>query len=222
MQSKHSMASATVIPNRTRPRARAADGRGVADVYIGGAADGQSRLVANYVRERQRLLQARSLDHFRTASWFAHYDTDAVRAHCDAALARGEQIVLVGHSWGSDTALRAAHMLHGPIALLAGVDPVMRPGTLFSNVTHRPANAEMVVYVDARPKQMDHSDLVKATGVILGGGLAPAFRVADVTIPATLNHWAFSEMMATASPAGLTLDQMILEVGLGAPASQTG
>ena len=169
MQSKPSMASGIVIPNRSEP-----SGRSVAEIYIGGAADGQSRIVASFVTARQRLLLEGGNRHGRTAAWFAHYDVDGAAAHCMAAMSRGDDIALVGHSWGSDAALRVAHQLNGTIGLLAGVDPVMRPGSVFSRASRRPDNAALVVHVDASPRRLDRSDIVKATGVVLGGGVADA------------------------------------------------
>lgn len=214
MRSKHFMASATAIPNRTGSQVR-----GVCEVYIGGAADGQSRIVASYVQARQRAILDRR---DRSADWFAHYDTDAAAAHCQAALTNGCDLILVGHSWGSDAALRIAHQVNGPVALLAGVDPVMRPASAFSQIAIRPGNAGLVVHVDAHPRRMDRSDLVKATGVILGGGVAQAYRRADVTIRAELNHWAFADMMAAPGRDGVSLNDHIRNAGRPRPTSQTG
>jgi pimeloyl-ACP methyl ester carboxylesterase len=202
------MASATAIPSRYSP-----DSRGVAEVYIGGAADGQSRIVASYVQARQRAIENSHDRRGRTAQWFAHYDGDAAASHGRHALSTGWDIILVGHSWGSDAALRVAHNINGPVKLLAGVDPVMRPGSLFSRVSSRPDNAGLVVHVDARPRRMDRSDIVKATGVMLGGGVASAYRRADVTIHTELNHWAFADMMAAPGIDGASLDDRIWNAG---------
>jgi len=186
------------------------DRSGVAEVYIGGAADGQSRIVASFVQARQRTIISSHDSRGRSADWFPHYDTDAAIARCKTAMATGWNIILVGHSWGSDAALRVAHQLNGPVALLAGVDPVMRPGSVFSRISRRPCNAGLVVHVDARPRQMDRSDIVKATGVMLGGGVAAAYRSADVTIQTELNHWAFADMMAAPGADGASLNDRIL------------
>jgi pimeloyl-ACP methyl ester carboxylesterase len=211
------MASDTVIPNRLALR-----GRGVAEVYIGGAADGQSRIVASFVTARQRFLHASGNRHGRTAAWFAHYDVDGATSHCMTALTRGDEIALVGHSWGSDAALRVAHQLNGTIALLAGVDPVMRPGSVFSRASRRPGNAPLVVHVDARPRRLDRSDFVKATGVVLGGGVADAYRSADVTIRTELNHWAFADMMAAPGLDGVSLNERIGKADWRAPRIRAG
>lgn len=201
------MASATAIPNR-----RNAHGRGVAEIYIGGAADGQSRIVASYVQARQEAL--RTSGGARTAVWFGYFDLHGAISHCTDALSEGRQLVLVGHSWGSDTALKIAHQLPDPIALLAGVDPVMRHGSLFMGVSGRPRNAKTVVHIDARPKRLDRSDFIKAMGVVMGLGLAPAFRRADIRIDTQLNHWAFAKMMETENSSGLSLRQMINDVSI--------
>ena len=217
MRSKPSMASGIVIPNRPQP-----SGPGVAEIYIGGAADGQSRIVASFVTARQRLMYESGNRHGRTAAWFAHYDVDGATAHCLAALSRGDDIALVGHSWGSDAALRVAHQLNGRIGLLAGVDPVMRPGSVFSRASRRPTNAALVVHVDARPRRIDQSDIVKATGVVLGGGLADAYRSADVMIRTELNHWAFADMMAAPGLDGVSLNERIGRADWGAPKVRAG
>ena len=217
MQSKPSMASGIVIPNRSEP-----SGRSVAETYIGGAADGQSRIVASFVTARQRLLLEGGNRHGRTAAWFAHYDVDGAAAHCMAAMSRGDDIALVGHSWGSDAALRVAHQLNGTIGLLAGVDPVMRPGSVFSRASRRPDNAALVVHVDASPRRLDRSDIVKATGVVLGGGVADAYRSADVTIRTELNHWAFADMMAAPGLDGVSLNERIGNADWRAPIIRAG
>ena len=217
MQSKPSMASGIVIPNRSEP-----SGRSVAEIYIGGAADGQSRIVASFVTARQRLLLESGNRHGRTAAWFAHYDVDGAAAHCMAAMSRGDDIALVGHSWGSDAALRVAHQLNGTIGLLAGVDPVMRPGSVFSRASRRPDNAALVVHVDASPRRLDRSDIVKATGVVLGGGVADAYRSADVTIRTELNHWAFADMMAAPGLDGVSLNERIGNADWRAPIIRAG
>jgi len=217
MQSKHSMASGIVIPNRPET-----SGRCVAEIYIGGAADGQSRIVASFVGARQRLLLDSGNGHGRTAVWFAHYDVDGATAHCMAALSRGDDIALVGHSWGSDAALRVAHQLNGTIGLLAGVDPVMRPGSVFSRASRRPDNAALVVHVDASPQRLDRSDIVKATGVVLGGGVADAYRRADVMIRTELNHWAFADMMAAPGQDGVSLNERICKADWRAPTIRAG
>jgi pimeloyl-ACP methyl ester carboxylesterase len=217
MQSKPSMALGIVIPNRLEPT-----GPGVAEIYIGGAADGQSRIVVSFVKARQRLLLEAGDPRGRTAAWFAHYDVDGATAHCVAALSRGDDIALVGHSWGSDAALRVAHQLNGAIGLLAGVDPVMRPGSVFSRASRRPDNAALVVHVDASPRRLDRSDIVKATGVVLGGGVADAYRTADVMIRTELNHWAFSDMMAAPGLDGVSLNERIRKADWRAPRIRAG
>ena len=217
MQSKPFMASGIVIPNRPQP-----SGPGVAEIYIGGAADGQSRIVASFVTARQRLMYESGNRHGRTATWFAHYDVDGATAHCLAALSRGDDIALVGHSWGSDAALRVAHQVNGRIGLLAGVDPVMRPGGAFSQASRRPNNAALVVHVDARPRRIDQSDIVKATGIVLGGGLADAYRSADLMIRTELNHWAFADMMAAPGLDGVSLNERIGRADWHAPKVRAG
>ena len=217
MRSKPSMASGIVIPNRPEP-----SGRSVAEIYIGGAADGQSRIVASFVEARQRLLLDSGNRHGRTAAWFAHYDVDGATAHCMAALSRGDDIALVGHSWGSDAALRVAHQLNGTIGLLAGVDPVMRPGSAFSRTSRRPENAALIVHVDASPRRLDRSDIVKATGVVLGGGVADAYRRADIVIRTQLNHWAFADMMAAPGLDGVSLYERIGKADWRAPIIRAG
>ena len=222
MRSKPSMASGIVIPNRPNPRGQRSSGRGVAEIYIGGAADGTSRIVASFVTARQRILFESSNRPSRTAAWFAHYDVDGATAHCMAALSRGDDIALVGHSWGSDAALRVAHQLNGTVGLLAGVDPVMRPGSIFSRASRRPDNAALVVHVDARPRHIDRSDIVKATGVVLGGGVANAYRSADVMIRTELNHWAFADMMTAPGLDGVSLNERIQQADWGLPRIRAG
>jgi pimeloyl-ACP methyl ester carboxylesterase len=207
------MASATAIPSR-----RTRDAAGVAEVYIGGAADAQSRIVTSYVAARQGAL-SREGGH-RSAAWFSYSNFRGVMAHCVDAAARGDALVLVGHSWGSDTALKVAHRMPCPVALLAGIDPVARNGRVLTRVSRRPQSAKTVVHVDARPRRLDRSDVVKAMGVVMGLGLAPAFRRADLKIVTPFNHWAFADMMAAQDATGRSVARMIDD--LRTPANRVG
>ncbi len=192
------MASATATPNR----------RGVTELYIGGAGDTRTRLVAAYADERRRKL-AHQAHH--DAHYFPHYASRRIQhiARRDAEI--GRRLVLVGHSWGGDTALRVLKAMR-PISvdLLVCIDPVPKSRL---NPPPRPRNADMIIHVDARPSYPNRSDQVKGMGQWFGGTLHRRLSAAHALIVADSNHFAFSQMMFTSGEDGLSAANHIEQIG---------
>ena len=125
------MASATAILNRL----------GVTEIYIGGAGDTRTRLVATFAETRQRMF---AHDAHRKAHYFPHYAPRRCLKCARQAVAAGRRLLIVGHSWGGDTALRVLRSLNPEfVDLLVCVDPVPKsrlnpPPTPRNSQAHHP------------------------------------------------------------------------------------
>lgn len=192
MQSKHCMASA--IATRNKPPA---------EIYIGGAGDESSRLVFSYAEARRARIAVARLVYY-LPHWKITAAANLVRELSEA----GHPLALIGHSWGADTALRAARAIDRA-AFVIGADPVAKPVTRLTARDGRPAGAGLVMHVDTAPQTYDRSDLVKAAGFLTGGGVPRAFRSADVRIETTLNHWNFRGMMQAAGTDGRSAEDWL-------------
>jgi len=192
------MASVTATPNK----------RGITELYIGGAGDTRTRLVAAYADERQRKF-AHQAHH--DAHYFPHYASRRIHhiARRDAEI--GRKLVLIGHSWGGDTALRVLKAMR-PISvdLLVCVDPVPKSRL---NPPPMPRNADMIIHVDARPSYPNRSDQVKGMGQWFGGTLHRRLSAAHALIIADLNHFAFAKMMFAPGEDGLSAADHVERIG---------
>lgn len=197
MQSKRSMASATATPNKPP-----------AELYFGGAADESSRLVLSYSEARRRTAEPAG----RIVRYFAHYQLPAAARFADEAERDGRGLILIGHSWGADAALRLARRLARP-ALLIGADPVAKPAAALSFWQGRPSAARFILHVDAAAEAPDRSDYVKAAGYWTGGGVPRAYREADARISTRLNHWNFAGMMAAKGEDGRSAEDWLTAPG---------
>lgn len=187
------MVSATAIPNRPP-----------AELYIGGAADESSRLVLSYADKRRRLMEPRG----RVIRYYPHYQSQAVYERARRVLEEARPLVLIGHSWGADAALRVARRLEGRVILI-GADPVAKPALPFTYFQGRPAAAQFMLHVDAVAETPDRSDHVKRFGYLAGGGVHRAWREADRTILTRLNHWNFAGMMAARGADGMSAEDFL-------------
>lgn len=194
MQSKRCMVSDTATTDKP-----------VAEIYFGGAGDESSRLVLDYVRRRAPLMKRPEAG--RAVLYFAHYQLQAALREASRLQSEGHRLALIGHSWGSDAALRLAAQIGGPLLLIAA-DPVAKPG--LSLWQPRPDPSCFVLHLDAAPNRPDTSDQVKSLGLWAGGGLARIWQDADITITTRLNHWNFAGMMTTPGPDGATAEDWLL------------
>ncbi|RAN37102.1 hypothetical protein [Hyphomonas pacifica] len=179
----------------------------VTEIYIGGAADTRTRLVAAFAEAR-----AAKLAHsHREAHYFPHYAPRRARHLAQRHIESGREIVLIGHSWGGDTALRVLKGLSPEtIPLLVCVDPVPKSRL---NPPPRPLNAEHILFIDARPTRPNQSDKVKDFGQLFCGTLHRRLECAHTAITADLNHFAFSQMMLTRAEDGLSALDRINQIG---------
>lgn len=191
MRSKRSMASAIAIPSRPP-----------AELYIGGAGDESSRLVLSYAEARRK-----QVGRARAVHYLPHWKITGAQRLAMELAAQGP-LALIGHSWGADTAVRAAKAVAVQVFLI-GADPVAKPLTRLTARDDRPASAARVVHVDAAPSEYDRSDLVKAAGFIAGGGVPRAFQAADTRIDTALNHWNFRGMMQARGADGQSAEDWL-------------
>lgn len=193
--------SATAIPNRA----------GVTEIYIGGAGDTRTRLVAAFAEARQRQL-ARTQG---VAHYFPHYAPRRALGLARRRLDEGRPLVLVGHSWGCDTALRVLAKLPAKADLVICADPVSKSRL---NPPPRPRNARQVLRIDARPLRPDRSDKVRALGHFFGGTLRHTLSGAHAHVMLDLNHFAFWQMMQAENEKGYSALDLINRVGQVSPA----
>ncbi|MFN4024212.1 MAG: hypothetical protein ACK4MQ_05235 [Hyphomonas sp.] len=193
------MASATVTPNRPP-----------AELYFGGAADESSRLVLGYCEARRRIAEPSG----RLVRYFPHYQLPAAARFAAEAQGDGRPLILIGHSWGADAALRLARRLARP-ALLVGADPVAKPAPPFNFWQGRPDTARFILHVDAAAEAPDRSDRVKAVGYWTGGGVPRAYREADARISTRLNHWNFAGMMVARGEDGRSAEDWLAAPAYG-------
>lgn len=192
------MVSAIATPNRQH----------VTEIYVGGAADTKTRLVATYAEERQRRF---AQDAFRDARYFPHHAPRRILRLARQRADMGHLIVLTGHSWGGDTALRVLRALHPrPVDLLVCVDPVPKSRL---NPPPAPRNAARIIHVDARPRLPNRSDRIKDMGQWVGGTLHRRLSGADLRIIADLNHFAFAQMMHMPGEDGVSAAYLIEQMG---------
>lgn len=192
------MASATAIRNKPP-----------AELYFGGAADESSRLVLGYSDARRPIAEPSG----RLVRYFAHYQLPAAARFAAEAERDGRALILIGHSWGADAALRLARRLERP-ALLIGADPVAKPAPPFAFWQDRPEAARFILHVDAAAEAPDRSDRVKAVGYWTGGGVPRAYRQADARIRTRLNHWNFAGMMTARGEDGRSAEDWLAQGGL--------
>lgn len=104
----------------------------------------------------------------------------------------GQKTVLVGHSYGADTALKLVIDKSCQVDLLVTIDPVGRFGR--PAYENRPATAQCL-NVSVKPSAFSPLDLVAAVG-----GRYPALP-ADINYIWRGNHWGFAEMMRLGTPS---------------------
>lgn len=197
MRSKHSTASDTAILSKPP-----------AEFYFGGAADESSRLVLSYADARRRMKSAEG----RIIRYFPHHQLPAALAQAQQVLTGNHRLILIGHSWGADAALRLIRRLRQPVYLI-GADPVAKPAPPFAFWQVRPPEAEFILHVHARTLRPDRSDYVKTAGYWTGGGIPKAYLQADARITTALNHWNFEGMMATPGQDGKSAEDWLEILG---------
>lgn len=134
------------------------------------------------------------------SAYFSHLDD---RALLRAAMARppGRKLVLVGHSWGGETAARVAVRLARagrPVALLVTVDPVKRVLTRKFLEDVRAAAPNWVNILATGGDALERSNVIAS----IGGPWGEKPRgLADAHIAAPFAHREFAALMGF-RPAG--------------------
>jgi pimeloyl-ACP methyl ester carboxylesterase len=175
-----------------------------AEIFIGGAGDEHSRLVLSYAEARRARLRGE-----RDVHYLPHWKLLAAARLAEDLSRDRQEVALVGHSWGADTAVQAVRRLAGAGVFLIGADPVAKPLTRITARDTRPRAAEYVVHIDAAPQAYDRSDIVKAAGFLTGGGVPRTFSTADTRIATRLNHWNFAGMMKAPGEDGRSAEDWL-------------
>lgn len=166
-------------------------------IFVGGGWDAKSRLVQRFQADAQ---QNGLLGH-RTSEYFAHDERDRIEARIAAEPAE-TRIVLVGHSWGGDTAAQVAAALGQqgrPVDTLITVDPVGRglSDDFFNRV--RAGSREWINIRAYGAARSDLSDSIARAGNPYGA--APR-SYATQYIEAPLNHGAFEGLLGFRGTSG--------------------
>lgn len=166
----------------------------VATLYFGGAGDDSSGIVRHFHDHRP---PARG----GLRRYFLHHQAYEARQYVRGLARGGAAIILVGHSWGADTAARIAARADVPIDLLIGVDPVAKLTSRLSRATARTSTTRQVITVDGGGDIHGWGDIVKNIGIVIGGGWPEVFDTPDIMIRARHRHDDFANMLASKGAA---------------------
>ena len=131
-----------------------ADKTGLYTIFIGGAADGQlTSIVESYAKRSDQQRTSVFFKHFASNSTIKSF-VDSIKRGCP-----GEQIIMVGHSWGGDSAVKFLNAYPNSVNQLITVDPV---GWFPPTKSRVPVNYWLDL--DAKPNSKDASDYIAAIG----------------------------------------------------------
>lgn len=117
--------------------------------YVGGGGDGYfHEIVKTYAKNR--------------GTYVRHYEGDALTSAIKDAAARGEPIIVVGHSWGADTGLSSIAEAGVKVDLFVSVDPV---GNSLGSDEIPNASINKWINIRANPSERDASDWIADFGV---------------------------------------------------------
>lgn len=168
-------------------------------IFVGGGGDSKYRNVYDFQSSSDVI---RDLGH-RQSAYFGHDEASAIMTRI-ADEAQGTRIVLVGHSWGGDTAAQVAGALGQrgrPVDTLITVDPVGRglSDDFFQRV--RAGSREWVNIRAHGSATSDFSDFVAAVGGAYGDG--PRGH-ATRHIEAPVTHANFRGLLSSPDPGGIS------------------
>jgi pimeloyl-ACP methyl ester carboxylesterase len=163
------------------------------DIFIGGGGDDLAFLGLGVVADVAR---ARAADTGRPVLYVANGRLGRVRRAITACAQRGEDVCLVGHSWGGPDAWRVAAWAAArtlPIRALITLDPVAGP----LRRTFKGGLTCLWLNVVARPAAPDRSDrLTDLRGLSRKPSGLPTIR-ATREVVLDLNHWNVAGMLAS-------------------------
>lgn len=160
----------------------------VVTLYFGGAGDDRSGIVRYFQETRPRKPGC-------AHRYFLHYQAHEALDYVAPLAATGSAVILVGHSWGADTAARLAARMATPVDLLIGVDPVAKFASRLARATARRRDTRAVITVDGGHEINGWGDIVKTIGTVVGGGWPLVFDRPDVLIRARHRHDDFAHML---------------------------
>jgi pimeloyl-ACP methyl ester carboxylesterase len=177
-------------------------------LFFGGAGDRRSSIVYGYHR-------ACRLDALCDRRYYEHHQGRLALRHARYALESSQALILIGHSWGADTAAQVALKLNARVNLLVGVDPVAKPLSRMMARTGRSAETKRVVTVDGGPVRRSRGDQIKAIGTRLGGGMPVVFDQPDRRIVVDHRHDDFELMFNAKGDDGLSAADFVSAVESG-------
>ena len=157
------------------------------DIYIGGASDARTRIVARYADNQRLANPGRDIRYY---SWQRYQEVRRAIASTPA----GEPVNVIGHSLGGAAAIREADNASRQIDNLITIDPVDFPGFAINSDLSL-ENVGTWTNVTANPAERDFSDSVASFGGKVDQSVTDQ---ADGNIPSGANHGDFSRMMGDA------------------------
>ncbi len=172
------------------------DPDGLRDIFVGGLGDATSGIVQSYYTQ----YHARHPD----SSYYSWQDEAGILKGI-ANTPVGDPIHLIGHSYGGDTAAKAALASCRKVDLLITIDPVSHHGPSMQSIA---ASVGTWVDVDAEGGSAFNWDNILAGGG--GGWNGDPNGIADLYIQDGIaRHQAFSQMMSASGP-GISSPEQIL------------
>jgi hypothetical protein len=186
-------------PPRAAPEPAPAPQRPTLVIFVGGLFDGTSRIVGNTRADMQESMRGSRLP--VTVEYASHDQASRLRSLITGAAA-GTRIVLVGHSWGADT---AAQTVARPgqegrlVDQLVTIDPV---GRFVSDDYFRRVRAGTLEWINVNAADGDPRNPGNQIAQVGGSyGTAPA-RFASQHIDAPFAHGDFAAMPRGIAPGG--------------------
>ena len=180
-------AAGQAVPSE-RPPAAVAAPRASYTAFVGGAADGEFGNVRDFKVNGVRVGSGGAI------KYYSHDEAEKLLNDIRAQ-PPGTRIVLVGHSWGGDTAARVAAQLGAegrPVDLLATIDPVGNGASDGFLNRVRAGSREWINVQATGGNWHDPDNLIARIGNRYGS--APQ-RFADQNIAAPYRHGAFGDLV---------------------------
>ena len=178
---------------------------GPVDVFIGGAGDFKTKLVKRY----QEAFEARHKT--RSVFYFEHTKFGQALSVLNT-LPAGQDINLIGHSYGAATAVRLAKNSDKTINTLIGVDPVNKLIVSKGPKVLKDVRRIVMVTATGTENRLYDGNTIALVGRVFGGGVPTSFKH-DIAlqIHAPFAHYNFDALMEYKNPKGISAAHILLE-----------
>ena len=178
---------------------------GPVDVFIGGAGDFKTKLVKRY----QEAFEARHKT--RSVFYFEHTQFGQAQSTLDA-LPAGQDINLIGHSYGAAMAVRLAKNTDKIINTLIGVDPVNKLIVSKGPKVLKDVRRIVMVTATGTENRLYDGNTIALVGRVFGGGVPKTFKHdTALQIHAPFAHYNFEALMEYKDPQGISASRILLE-----------